>query len=146
MKKHLNKIISLTLFICMLTATLLSATIYGSEIAPRYNNVLNANVSTTVNDSGKMTINYYYSGISGTTSQAVITTYIEKQFLFIFWTRVDIGNTNNEWSQTVNNYKYSGSRTFSLPSTGTYRTTVIYEVYGSGGSADTITCQDEITY
>ena len=103
-------------------------------------------MNTTVNDSGTMTINYYYSGTSGTTSKAVITTYIEKQFLFVFWTRVDIGVTNNEWTQTVNNYRYSGTRTFKLPSTGTYRTTVTYEVYGSGGSTDTITCQDEITY
>jgi len=146
MKKHIKKLISLTLFICMLTTTLSSATIYGSEITPRYNNVYNATATTSVNDSGTLSIKYYYSGISGTTTKAVITTYIEKQFLFIFWTRVDIGTTNNEWTQTVNNYKYSGTRTFNLPSTGTYRTTVIYEVYGSGGSADTITCQDEVTY
>ena len=93
-----------------------------------------------------MNINYNYTGNSSTTSKAVITTYIEKQFLFIFWTRVDIGTTDNKWTQTVNNYRYTGTRTFKLPSTGTYRTTVVYEVYGSGGSADTITCQDEITY
>lgn len=146
MKKHLKKIISLTLFICMLTTTLSSSPIYGSEITPRYNNVQKATVTTTVNSDGTLNINYNFTGISGTTTKAVITTYIEKQFLFIFWTRVDIGTTNNEWTQTVNNYRYSGTRTFKLPSTGTYRTTTIYEVYGSGGSADTITCQDEVTY
>ena len=146
MKKHIKKLISLTLFICMLTATISTTTFYGNEITPRYNNVLKANVTTTVNNNGTLNINYNYTGISGTTSKAVITTYIEKQFLFIFWTRVDIGTTNNEWSQTVNNYRQTGTRTFSLPSTGTYRTTVIYKVYGSGGSADTITCQDEVTY
>ena len=146
MKKRLKKLISLTLFICMLTATVSPATIYGIEVTPRYNNVQKAEVSTTVNSSGTLNINYNFTGISGTTTKAVITTYIEKQFLFIFWTRVEIGTTNNEWTQTVNNYRYSGTRTFKLPSTGTYRTTVVYEVYGSGGSADTITCQDEVTY
>ena len=146
MTKNIKKILSLTLFICMLTATLSSSTIYGNEITPRYNNVQKADVTTTINNSGTLSINYNYTGISGTTTKAVITTYIEKQFLFIFWTRVDIGTTNNEWTQTVNNYRYTGTRTYKLPSTGTYRTTVIYEIYGSGGSADTITCQDEVTY
>lgn len=146
MKNIMKKLVSLTTLICIITVTLSTATIYGSEITPRYNNVLTANASSTVTDDGRMTINYYFSGISGTTTKAVITTYIEKQFLFVFWTRVDIGNTDNEWTQTINNYKYSGNRIFTLPSTGTYRTTVIYEVYGSGGSADTITCQDEVTY
>ncbi len=146
MSKQLKKLLSLTLLICMVTAMLSPANVYGSEITPRYNNVLRATMNTTVNSSGTMTINYYYSGISGTTSKAVITTYIEKQFLFFFWTKVDIGTTNNEWTQTVNNYIYTGTRTFKLPSTGTYRTTVIYEVSGSGGATDTITCQDEITY
>lgn len=146
MSKQLKKLLSLTVLICMVTVTLSSARIYGSEITPRYNNVSHATMNTTVNNSGTMTINYYYSGISGTTSKAVITTYIEKQFLFIFWTRVDIGTPNNEWTQTINDYKYTGTRTFKLPSTGTYRTTVIYEISGSGGATDTITCQDEITY
>ncbi len=143
----LHKILpSFILLICLVTVSLSSTKIYGSEITPRYNNVLTANVTTTVNSSGTMNINYNYTGFSGKTNKAVITTYIEKQFLFIFWTRVDIGTTNNEWTQTVNNYRYTGTRTFNLPSSGTYRTTVIYEVYGTGGSADTITCQDEITY
>lgn len=146
MSKKLKKLLSFTLLICMVTVSLSSTKVYGSEIMPRYNNVYNATSTSSVNDNGTLTIKYYYSGISGTTSKAIITTYIEKQFLFFFWTRVDIGTSNNEWTQTVNNYKYSGSRTFSLPSTGTYRTTVIYEVYGSGGSADTITFQNEITY
>ena len=146
MKKHLKKLISMTLFICMLTVTLSSATFYGSEVTPRYNNVYNATVTTSVNSNGNLNINYNYTGISGTTTKAIITTYIEKQFLFIFWTRVDIGTANNEWVQTINSYRYAGTRTFSLPSTGTYRTTVTYEIYGSGGSADIITCQNEVTY
>lgn len=146
MSKKLKKLLSFTLLICMLTVSLSSAKVYGSEVMPRYNNTLTADVSTTVNSGGTMNIKYLCTGIPDTTSKIVTTTYIEKQFLFIFWTRVDIGVTNNEWVQTIYNHYYSGTRTFKLPSTGTYRTTVIYEVYGSGGSTDTITCQDEITY
>lgn len=146
MKKHLKKLISLILFICMLTATLSSATIYGSEITPRYNNTSSASLNTSVNSNGTLTISYNCQGYSTTTTKIVITTYIEKQFLFLFWTRVDIGTTNNEWSQTINNYKHTGTRTFTLPSTGTYRTTVTYKVYGSGGSADEIIREHTVTY
>lgn len=146
MSKSHKTLLSFILIICMVTVSLSTAKIYGNEITPRYNNVLTADATTTVADNGTLSIKYHYSGISGTTSKAVITTYIEKQFLFFFWTKVDIGTTNNEWIQTVNNYRYTGTRTFTLPSNGTYRTTVIYEVYGSGGSSDKITCQDEVTY
>ena len=146
MKKLIRKLISLTLFICMLTATLSPTTFYGNEITPRYNNTSSASLNTSVNSNGTLTISYNCQGYSSTTSKIVITTYIEKQFLFLFWTKVDIGTSDNEWIQTINSYRYTGTRTFSLPSTGTYRTTVIYEVYGSGGSADAITYQDEVTY
>lgn len=130
----------------MLTISLSSTKVYGSEVMPRYNNVYKATVNTTVNSSGTLTIKYNYLGNSLITTKATLTTYIEKQFLGIFWLRVDTGTTNDEWVQTVNDYKYTGSRTFSLPSTGTYRTTVIYKVYGTGGSTDEITCQDTVTY
>lgn len=146
MKQHIKKLLSITLFICMLTVSLSSAKVYGSEVMPRYNNVYSATVNTTVNSSGTLTIKYNYLGNSSITTKATLTTYIEKQFLGIFWLRVDTGTTNDEWVQTVNDYKYTGTRTFSLPSTGTYRTTVIYKVYGTGGSTDEITCQDTVTY
>lgn len=44
-----------------------------------------------------------------------------------FWERVDIGITNNKWKDTVNDYRYSGTRTYQLSSSGTYRVTVIYK-------------------
>ena len=146
MKNHFRNLLTLTLSICMLTATVSSTTIYGNEITPRYNNTASASLNTTVNSNGTLTISYNCQGYSSATSKIVITTYIEKQFLFFFWTRVDIGTTNNEWSQTINNYRYTGTLTFMLPSTGTYRTTVTYKVYGSGGTTDEITKEDIITY
>ena len=146
MTKNIKQLLSLTLLICVLTTIFSTTPAYGNEIMPRYNNVSSASVNTVVNSNGTLTISYNYLGFSSTTSKAVITTYIEKQFLGIFWLRVDLGTTDDEWVQTVNSYKYTGTRTFSLPSTGTYRTTVIYKVYGTDGSSDEITCQDTITY
>ena len=87
-----------------------------------------------------------YSVINSVTSKAVITTYVEKKVLGIFWSRVDIGQTNDEWVDTVYNYKYSGSHSIQLSSTGTYRVNVEYVIYGSGGSSDTITRQIEESY
>ena len=147
MRQKMKRLLSTLLVICFITMTLSQTNVYGSEIIPRYNNTQNATIDTYIDKTNDvLTINYHYTGYSNITTKAVITTYIEKQFLGIFWTRVDIGATNDKWIQTVNNYRYSGKRTFSLSSEGTYRTTVIYEIYGSDGSVDEITCQDTVTY
>lgn len=147
MRQKMKNLLSMLLVICFLTMTLSPTNVYGNEIMPLYDNTQNATVDTYIDKTnGILSINYHYTGYSNITTKAVITTYIEKQFLGIFWTRVDIGTTNDEWVQTVNNYRYSGKRTFSLLSEGTYRTTVIYEIYGSEGSVDKITCQDSVTY
>ena len=147
MRPKMKQLLSLLLVICFTTMPLATTNVYGNEIMPRYNNTQRAAINTNIDiTNGILSINYIYTGYPDITTKATITTYIEKQFLGIFWTRVDIGTTNDEWIQTINNYRYSGKRTFSLPSKGTYRTTVIYEIYGTGGSADKITCQDTITY
>lgn len=145
MKKRVKKLISLTLFICMLTVTLPSTTMYGSEITPRYNNVFSASVTTTIDNNGMLTIYYDYNGSSNIT-KCEITTYIEKQTLGIFWSRVNIGKENNEWVQTITRYTYEGVRRCNLSSAGTYRTTVIYEFHDSSGVTDTITRQHTSTY
>ncbi|MBQ2900332.1 MAG: hypothetical protein IJE49_12725 [Agathobacter sp.] len=146
MSKNFKKSLSLAVLICILMVTFSSAKTYANEITPRYNNVLSASLTTSVNDNGTLIINYNYNGFPDITTKAVITTYVEKKTLLFFWTRVDIGQPNNEWIQTINDYEYSDDRIYSLPSTGTYRTTVIYKIYGSGGAADTITRQHETTY
>lgn len=146
MTKHTKKLLSFTLIICMLTAAISSTNFYGSNIMPRYNNVSNASLYTTAADNGLLTIQYDYIGSANITTKAVITTYIEKQHLGFLWLRVDIDTSNNEWVHTVNKAQYNGTRTFWLPSKGTYRTTVIYEISGTGGATDTITCQHTVTY
>ena len=64
----------------------------------------------------------------------------------LFWTRVDIGTTNDEWVDTINNYRYTGSRTHQLSSSGTYRVTVNFKIYGSGGTADEIEKDIKFSY
>lgn len=118
----------------------------ADEAVPFYNNVNTSNSSASISNSGVLTVVNSYSGSSSVTTKAIITTYVEKKVLGLFWSRVDIGQTNNEWVDTIYNYTYTGSHSVQLSSTGKYRVTVEYVIYGSGGSADTITKEIEKSY
>lgn len=107
-------------------------------ITPKYNNVVSASTAVVISNSGEITISNKYTGTNGTTTKGVITTYIEKKTLGLFWTRVDIGKTNDEWVDTIYNYKYIGSHSHQLESTGKYRVTVTFIIYGNNGVADEI--------
>lgn len=147
MTKRLTSIISALLILCLFMVPLSPVSAATEEgIMPRYNNVSTVTGAMSINDSGKMTITYRYTGSSSITTKAVITTYIEKKFLGLFWKRVDIGTTDDQWVDTINDYKYAGSRTYQLSSSGTYRVTIIYKIYGSGGSADEIEVQKTDSY
>lgn len=144
MRKFLIMILALFLGIVPICSTSVVAEV--REIVPLYNNVSLATANLGISNDGKLTINYKYTGFSGVTTKAVITTYIEKKVLGLFWKRVDIGTTNNEWVDTINNYKYTGTRTYQLTSTGTYRVTVNFKIYGSGGTPDEIEGQKNVSY
>lgn len=149
MKKYtLKKLVSLILanVLLLLIVFVPAKAAVQDEVAPCYNNVVTANSTVAISSSGVATITNMYNGFQNVTTKAVITTYIEKKILGIFWSRVDIGQTNDEWVDTIYNYKYSGSHSVQLPSTGTYRVTVEYVIYGSGGAADTITKEFEKSY
>lgn len=147
MTKRLTGIISALLIMCLFVVPLSPVSAATEEgVMPRYNNVNLATGTISINDSGKLTITYKYTGSPSITTKAVITTYIEKKFLGLFWRRVDIGTTDDQWVDTINNYMYNGSRTYQLSSSGTYRVTIIYKIYGSGGAADEIECQAQDSY
>lgn len=149
MKKQLRNLFAVVLVLCLAivpVSPVSAAVASENEIMPCYNNVSSATANLSINSSGKMTITYQYYGSPSVTTKAVITTYIEKRTLGLFWSRVDIGTTNDEWVDTKYEYSYNGSRTYQLSSTGTYRVTVIYKIYGTGGSADEIECRAQDSY
>lgn len=145
MKKSKTTIATL-LLICFSVFVAQTISAKAAGITPYYNNTQTAVMYMSIDDNGLMTITYRYSGLPSSTTGATITTYIEKKTLGLFWTRVDIGTSDNQWVDTVSSYTYTGSRTHQLSASGTYRTTVTYEVYGTNGPADTITCEDTATY
>lgn len=149
MKKHtLKKSVSLVLanILFLLIAFVPAKAAVQNEVAPCYNNVSTATGSVSISSSGVITVKNSYIGYQSVTTKAVITTYIEKKVLGLFWSRVDIGQTDDEWVDTIYDYKYSGSHSVQLEKTGTYRVTVEFVIYGSGGSAETITKEIERTY
>ena len=131
----------------MFPGTALATRAHAAEAAtPYYNNTLSARTTVAVSSTGELSVVNSYRGFEDVTTKAVITTYVEKKVLGLFWTRVDIGTTDDQWVDTVYNYYYTGGHTFQLNSTGTYRITVTYTIYGAGGTADEIECQETKTY
>lgn len=146
MKKSVAKRILSFFVMCMVLISTVSFIAYAEEIIPRYNNVSYAESNVTISSSGKMNITNSFSGSISVFTKANIKTYIERKTLGLFWTRVDIGQTNNEWVDVIYDNTYSGSHSHQLEKTGTYRVTVEYVIFGSGGAADTITREIEKTY
>ncbi len=124
----------------------LSSIAYSSDIEPYYNNVSSVTSKAEIDSNGIIKITNSYSSSSTIFEKAIITTYIEKKILGLFWVKIDIGQTDNEWVDTIYVNMYSGSHSHQLESTGKYRVTTEYIIYGSGGEADTVTKQSEATY
>ena len=113
---------------------------------PRLNNTATTSTNFTITTAGKATISATYDGYKNITTGATITSYIEKRTLGLFWSRVDIGEPNNEWVDTSTDYVGAFGHEFWLDSKGTYRATVVYEISGTGGATDEITYEQERTY
>lgn len=135
--------------LCMMFSVSSSAVVHAhaSEIAtPYYNDLVTTNTTAVISSSGKLTASYSYDGSKNDVAKAVVTTYVEKKVLGLFWTRVDIGTTNDEWVDTIYDYAYTGSHSFQLSSEGKYRVTFEFAIYGTDGSTDEITREKELEY
>lgn len=146
MNQKFKRMLATVLVLCLSVVPFCSVSASAAtqeEVTPYFNNTLSTTTAMNISSSGKMTISYQYSGYASITTKAVITTYIEKKTLGLFWTRVDIGTTEDQWVDTINDYRYTGSRSYQLSSSGTYRVTVVYKIYGSGGAADEIEYQSK---
>lgn len=149
MNKQIKKIVSAILILCLSVTGMCAITASASTpeiIAPRYNNTSHTSCAMKINESGLMTIDYSIDGKPGLMTKAVITTNIEKRTLGLFWSKVDIGTRNNEWTDTTSSCLYTKKRTYQLSSSGTYRINVEIKVYGSGGTADTVNYQLKDSY
>ena len=140
-----HRITCLFLIAVLLVVTIVPM-ISAQTVMPRLNNTSHTSTNFTITTAGKATISATYDGYYGITTGATITSYIEKRTLGVFWTKVDIGQPNNEWVDISTDYYDAFGHVVYLDSKGTYRATVVYEIRGTGGAADIIDYQQERTY
>lgn len=145
MKQHLRTIFTLALALCLLVVpfslSVSAALPEDNGVMPCYNNTFGTDSSANIDGIGKISIAFSYDGYEGVTTHANIDIKIEKRTLGIFWSDTDMN-----WNQTYYSVSKSGERNFLVPSTGTFRVTLTYTIYGSGGAADVVTYQQELTY
>lgn len=142
MKKTIRKAASL-LLTCL---TLLAAAVPAhaaqpaeDPVMPAYAVVIDASCDYTITTDSTLYVDCSYATAadSGVT-RVDVTAYVEKRTLLLFWNKVDIGQPNNEWTDTC--YGLYGSTCFStqLPASGTYRVTFIMEIYQGSTLVETI--------
>ena len=147
-KNRLKKSIALLLACISLFAlwgNVLSVNVRAAEIAPYYDIVTTANCTASA-PSGKLTAAATYSGSTNKVSKVVITMYVEKKTAGLFWSKIDLGTTNNQWVDTLYKAAASCSHSVQLPSKGTYRVTAVFTVYGKDGSSEEITKRATVEY
>jgi len=146
MKRRIISVILLVTILSAFAITAAAAVIENEGVMPCYNNTMNTSTNFTISTAGKATISAVYNGYRDRTTGATITSYIEKRTLGLFWTKVDIGEPNNEWVDTSTDYSGAFGHEFYLEDTGTYRATVVYEIRGTGGATDVIDFDKTLTY
>lgn len=146
MKRRLISLILLVVILSGLAITTAAAVIENDTVMPCYNNTASTSTNFTIGTTGKATISAVYNAYQSRFTSATITSYIEKRTLGIFWTKVDIGEPNNEWVDTSTDYADAFGHEFWLEDKGTYRATVVYEISGTGGATDVIDYEQERTY
>ena len=130
--------------ICAVIALIMAMSAFSAfaaaqTVEPCFNNVERVSNHAEVSSSGKLTATNRYTADANVFSKAIITTYVEKKVLGLFWSRVDIGQTDNKWIDVRYDNVYTGTHSVQLSDKGTYRVTSEFVVYGSGGPADTVT-------
>lgn len=126
MKKIFALTISLVLLVSMLATPL---SVRANEITPRYINTSQARVLLTIDASGLATISVRCYANNGTTSIQTVT-FLEKK-VGSTWVRVDIDETDNEWTYTTRYLSVIKSYKHQLDSTGEYRAVTYFTVAAS---------------
>lgn len=135
----MKKLIAILLSI--MTIISITFTAYAQNNSTYSNNVSNTVTSFTISTSGKATVSNNYTGKSGVTKSATITTKVQKK-VGLIWVTVSGGS----WTDKSTAVNYSKNHSVQLSSKGTYRAYVKFVISGTGGSDDEITKKLEKTY
>ncbi|MBE6619764.1 MAG: hypothetical protein E7625_00160 [Ruminococcaceae bacterium] len=145
-----NKKTFLTLLMATLILWTMCVSVYASDtgtgISPRLDNCHDASMVFSVLDPGVAHFAVDYNGNAATFTQAKLTVTFQKKFLGLFWRKVDIGTTNNEWVGYCTDLRGSFYDTVTMDGTGTYRANFTLEIYGTSGTTDVIEKTIECKY
>ena len=140
MKKNVKVFLTMIMAVLMLWTA--SVSVYASDadagIMPRLDNCHDFVMTFTVADPGVAHFAVDYNGNENTFVQAKLTVVFQKKFLGLFWRKVDIGTTNNEWVAYSTELQYMFYDTVTMDGTGTYRANFTLEISGTGGTTDVI--------
>lgn len=147
MKKNLKQWTVLILALLSLYGAVLPAyAITTVDInSPRLNTDIEGKCIPNISSSGLLTVTNVYDVSDSSVTQVIVTTYIEKRTLLVIWNRVDIGTTNDEWVDYGGSGHFVKTHTAQMPSNGTYRVTVTFDVYSGSTLLDSksVTCKLE---
>ncbi len=136
-----NRIFSFVMLAVMLFAMALPVFATENQVTPRYNNTGSTETVFLIDEDGVASVSFTCIGYKGITTRIVVETKIEKKFLW-WWNDVD----GASWTDESNVHYCSNAHSIQLSKSGTYRLTITYTVYGSGGEADVITREIEEKY
>jgi len=119
---------------------LFSVSAFASDITPRNNNTASTTTDFVINSDGLALIACSYDGYPGITTGADIEIAIQKRNFLFFW------NDVVRQTITVTGESFDEVYTCQLTSTGTYKCTVTYTVYGTAGEADVIPFERTVKY
>ena len=126
------KRITLAIVFCLLFSIIAAPVVYAeTTVIPRLDNISYAQCKMTLSNN-TATIKVGYVGFDGCIKQATITTKLQKQFLFFFWTE------EKTWYDTSTEDSATFTHNYGV-SSGTYRIEVTYEIIGNDGTTDSFT-------
>ena len=161
MKRRVRHVLSVALAcVMMLTnaAVVNAGTVYEADadmyiignqdsgIAPCYESDVTHSFSFTISNTGTANIRARYSANSSNFSQAKVTVKLQKKVLGLFWTTVDIGETDNLWVDCSSNSSGIFSFSTGLADEGTYRVVITLEITTTSGTTDVIEGKVQATY
>lgn len=129
MKKIICIVLALSISISafLLPATAASPSPSDDVVTPYYSHTSSVSVDLNISDGGLATIGPQCVAYSGTTS-ITATTYIELQINPQSWVRIDNGQENDQWVDTVSARFLSKTYEYQLSAPGTYRAVTIFAV------------------
>ena len=132
--------IAVFLLLAILLVNIFSVSVFASDITPRNNNTATTGTDFVIYSDGLAMVGYGYTGYTNITTGATIEITIQKRNFLFFWNDVvnETITVQGEWCDEV--YRYQ------LTSTGTYKCTVTYTVYGTAGEADVIPFERTVKY